>query len=350
MKYIKLIIFSLLPTLLILATIEIGWRVVYFQLQSSATTGLGDLYERLTRSSGYRVQFDRPLFVKDAQLGYVSAPGTHDITLISSGGTRSFRAVIGADGYRVTTRQGSPDAVGKDVWIFGCSFTWGWGVNDDETYPWLIQERFRAFRVRNLGGNAYGNVHALVQLRDLLETGARPAVAVFAYNSFQLPRNIAAPEWLGSLHIVRTAFRDLTYLRAGLDQDGHLYTTLVPIINPGLDRVATGVISGDVYYELLVTKEIFRATKELADRDGVAVILAFQTPGSNDAVVAYARAIGYRVADLTVPRSNEYTLHPVDHHPNAAAHRLYATKLAPVLDDALRGRARSRLTGPNAAK
>ncbi len=41
-----------------------------------------------------------------------------------------------ADGWRVTPKPSKPAA--PEIVILGCSFTWGIGVEDTETYPWIL--------------------------------------------------------------------------------------------------------------------------------------------------------------------------------------------------------------------
>jgi hypothetical protein len=38
-----------------------------------------------------------------------------------------------------------------EIWLFGCSFTHGWSLNDEETYPWVLQERLPMYEVVNYG-------------------------------------------------------------------------------------------------------------------------------------------------------------------------------------------------------
>ena len=338
----KILAFSLLPTLLLLAAAEVGWRLIYFQRHANTATAVGDLYQRVAHRSAYRIEANGPLYAKHPQLGFLGVPGSHDIRIISPYGTRSFRMTIGPDGYRITQASPPPSGRKKEIWIFGCSFTWGWGVDDPQTFPWLIHERFPDFTVRNFAVGAYGNVHALVQLQDLLKHHEPPAAAVFAYNAFHLARNVGATWWLLRLNVVeRAVFQDISYLRAGMDPNGKLYTTLIPLGNSEVGQFPPYLIQRpDLYYEVLVTKEIFGEIKKLADRHGFVPVFAFQTPASDDAVAANARALGYLVADIAVPGPTGFSFRPIDDHPNEIAHQAYAAKLAPALQEALRRHAK----------
>jgi hypothetical protein len=64
-----------------------------------------------------------------------------------------------------TDRRSKPE-----IWIMGCSFTHGWSLNDQDTYPWLLQARLPQYVVVNYGVEGYGTLHALLQLREALTT------------------------------------------------------------------------------------------------------------------------------------------------------------------------------------
>ena len=125
------------------------------------------------------------LYTNHPALGYVHLPGQYRITLNHS---YTFRATYGDDGLRVThppVEASSASGDKEEIWIFGCSFTDGWSLNDEETYAWLLQEKLPAYEVRNFGVDGYGNLQALIQLKEALRAGRRPPrVAVVTYASF----------------------------------------------------------------------------------------------------------------------------------------------------------------------
>ena len=82
------------------------------------------------------------LFQPDPKLGYVLLPGRYTVTQPS----RTWRATHLAPLHRATRPGGvlpGADAGRDEVWVFGDSFTYGWGVDDEETWPWRLQERRR---------------------------------------------------------------------------------------------------------------------------------------------------------------------------------------------------------------
>lgn len=116
---------------------------------------------------------DRPvrLHVADADLGYAPRPGARVRALRRSGGVVVFDATytIGDDGWRTTPG----DPAGPPIVFFGCSYTFGQGVGDDETLPARVSAA--------LGGTTHVESRAATgygphQMLRLLETG-RAAIA-----------------------------------------------------------------------------------------------------------------------------------------------------------------------------
>jgi hypothetical protein len=68
--------------------------------------------------------------------------------LLVAGGV-AFALVEAGLRLSVSARAVGP-AHGADV-VGGCSFTQGWGLDDTETYPWLLRPRLPDVGVRNFG-------------------------------------------------------------------------------------------------------------------------------------------------------------------------------------------------------
>jgi len=113
-----------------------------------------------------------------------------------------------------------------EIWIFGCSFAWGEGVDDDETFPWLIAEQLPAFSVVNFAGPGYGTTHALIRLREALEEENRAVIAVLAHGSFHGERNVLSPQWRWIMNLSLSAEGvwgpPIAYPAARLSTDGKL--------------------------------------------------------------------------------------------------------------------------------
>src|SRR5207247_11185859 len=112
-------------------------------------------------------------------------------------------------------------------------------VNDRETFAWRLQESFPGLRIRNLGANGFGTVHAYLILRHAVESGAPlPKAAVVLYNTFHAWRNTVSPAALASFRANRERFPWLRYPKSGFPPDGHLVVRLMPAFSAKANAAA----------------------------------------------------------------------------------------------------------------
>ena len=127
-----------------------------------AEIGLG-VYERM-HAADPSATYDREYFIPDAALGYAPKPGVRVASKLVVRDTVIYDVTytIDSNGERVT--KGNP--LGES-WLFaGCSFTFGEGVNDDETLPSQFSAALggRA-NVVNLGFHGYG-AHQMLRILE----------------------------------------------------------------------------------------------------------------------------------------------------------------------------------------
>ncbi len=88
---------------------------------------------------------------------------------------------------RRTSNPLKPDCQNRkklNVWVFGGSTTWGWGVPDFATLPSYLAQQLnqrsgQCYEVFNLGNIAYNSNQEVLYLMQELKEGSRPDVAVF---------------------------------------------------------------------------------------------------------------------------------------------------------------------------
>jgi hypothetical protein len=281
-------------------------------------------------------------FRRHPTLGYSHIPGRVTVALDSS---FSFAVTHAADTLRITHPIDGRDASTPrdEIWIFGGSFTHGWSLDDDETYPWLLQARFPEYEIVNFGVSGYGTIHSLIQFREALETRT-PKVAILAYARFHDARNtflrnrrkgIAPWNRLGPL----------VQPFARLDRNGRLNYGFADVVYtefPMMRRSALAHFIEMQYNQLEarwyrshdVSKALVKDMAALAARHGVTFIVVNISRGG--AMLDVAASIGLPHVDMSVDRSlPENTNLPHDGHPSAVANRTYADTLEPVLRDAL---------------
>jgi hypothetical protein len=289
------------------------------------------LYYQYKQSSAFITPtisvFPPQVFFKDHPLfGFANNAGAYSVTLTTPKADKPYvwTVTTNKNGYRITSNSTRIHHHKPEIWIFGCSYTWGWAVNDQETFPWLLQQRYPEYDVKNYAIAGYGNVHALLQLRDELAHGRTPLIAVFVYNRFHLPRNVAAPSRMKEFQ----AIRDIGLLHhpmAFVDAGGNLEIENIPLVY--VDKP-----DPDSNTMINVTKKIFDEIYQICRFNHIEPVLAFQTGDESDRIVRYCKERGFTIADIsvdnTIPAFNNL---PYDIHPNDKAHMVYAEKLIPVL-------------------
>jgi hypothetical protein len=124
------------------------------------------------------------LYTSDPTLGYRPAPSHRTSARFYYGNELIYDVAytFDADGLRI----GPPGAVRDSdacVLFFGCSYTFGAGVNDDEAMPYVVGTQVQGrYRVRNFGYSGYGPHQMLAAIEDgLVDKAAhcQPAYAIY---------------------------------------------------------------------------------------------------------------------------------------------------------------------------
>ncbi len=106
-----------------------------------------------------------------------------------------FRARYSFDdqGWRVMPR---PKAPRGEVLMLGCSYTFGTGVQDDETYPAVLATEFWPnYRVVNRGFPMFGTVECWVVLEEFLAREPLPRAVCYGFIDDHLRRNWLRQSW-----------------------------------------------------------------------------------------------------------------------------------------------------------
>ncbi|MEX2402863.1 MAG: hypothetical protein WD625_01955 [Balneolales bacterium] len=137
------------------------------------------------------------LFSPDPELGLKHNSGTFNVSLP---GTGAFTTTHDHDAFRITgpVNGQAHNGIQKkkdEIWVFGCSVTYGWSLNDDETYPWLMQKKLPDFQVLNFGVNGFSTIQSLIQFRKALQKRRKPKYIIVAYTHLHDKRNTLVRSW-----------------------------------------------------------------------------------------------------------------------------------------------------------
>jgi len=150
-----------------------GWRALLWTLAVVALTcGAAEGWAiRQSARERYRGREPRALWTPDNDLGYAPTPGFSGRAWRIQGDADSMvydvKYSIGANGLRRSPPDRGPD-ISACVLFFGGSFTFGLGLEDEETMPYQVGRLSNGrVRVYNFGVNGYGP-H---QMLSALESG-----------------------------------------------------------------------------------------------------------------------------------------------------------------------------------
>jgi hypothetical protein len=282
------------------------------------------------------------LFTPHPMRGYTQLPGAFVVTLHDG---YSFTLTHLPSGLRVThpLATSSETPLKPAIWIMGCSFTHGWSLNDQDTYPWLLQERLPEYEVVNHGVEGYGTLHALLQLREALITQRPPRVVVYAYASLHDERNT----FLRNRRKTIAPWNRLGPLLqpyVWLDRDGHLRSAMATVeyTEFPLMRHSAFVHLLEMTYNRLedawshsqqVSQRLLLEMAELTNQYHTEFILAtIAEDARSREMLAFAQAQGLMGVDISVDSTHpENTNQPHDSHPSPLANAHYAERLETYL-------------------
>ena len=324
-------------------------RALYFLLVILLLIVAGEI---TARAMGFRpwkpqvqtikVEPEGRFFQDDALLGYKGKPGHFKLLLQDS---LKFEVTHNSEGWRICM----PDTIAADtrpeIWIFGCSFTHGYGVNDSENFPWLLQTEFQQFKVLNYGMDGYGTLQNWLQMKKLLDQGRKPALVILAYGAFHDQRNTANRYWRKALHGQEIA-EDISYPFIRLNDKDSLITqyskldyhplptqtwlALPSLIEENWNKNEDAGLRSNFVTEALIEK-MNVASANVSAKFLLAGI--YQHPETSKMLKIFHLANTPTVEisqDLNRP---ELRILPGNGHPNAAAHQLMANQLISYLKE-----------------
>lgn len=245
---------------------------------------------------------------------------------------------IAADGWRHV--PGSQTAQGPRVGFYGCSFTYGTGLADEETFTALLQRDMPDVRILNRGIGGHGSVQNLLQLRRDIAAGAIDA-AVFSVISDHRFRNIAHPQRMRQYLSAEWYKLRVEHVPvAQLDGKGQVQIVYREIWQPALRDVNFGVFLPDDHMVNLVTLAVLELIRETARAAGIPLRFALLDSLDRDFNSAVCDRFS-EALDISCPHDRQHTFQPLDNHPNMRANSLFAERLQPLIKPLL-GKAPAR--------
>lgn len=274
--------------------------------------------------------------VEHPVLGYIYLPGKFKITL---NGASCFNATHSSNGLRVTSSADyCKEPVLKDeIWIFGCSFAYGWGLSDNETFPWLLQEKLPKFEIVNFGTFGYGTIHALFQFKEAIIKRHKPRVIILTYASFHDERNVFMRKRRKTV-VVWRGLGNLSQPYARLSYDGKLDYGMAKAGYHDffLSRYSSfanwlenrfNIIENYFSHSRQISRAIIKELSVLCKANEIELVVAgiISDPLTRN-MLKYCAEEGISTVDISVDMNNKENKLD-DGHPNFIANKKYANKL-----------------------
>ena len=326
----------LLWCMVFVAGAEIGLRMIGYYPLSPKTTASILSYPKA--------------FEKDPLLGWHLVPGTHRFAPVSALAQETTGTILNG-GHRVTRPPVPPiTSPHRPKLIFlGDSFTFGDGLNDNETYPWVVQELLPDFEVLNLAVPGYGTCQVYLQLLEYSKTHPlNSAIIIYGMNEFHERRN--RPD-------LRIAWEFSSVSSTGsyfapscdLDSSGKLITGPVHEFHaPALSVTRHSSLIRRFLQSFLDGLDFFRnrqhqqlsfklleAIHSLSEQKGARFILLMQRfKGSRKEYLDFLSTHGIGVIDGSHPQEGLPEMQLLgDRHPNAEMNRIWGLRIAEALKE-----------------
>ncbi len=276
-----------------------------FHPNGLATVALVKLaVKKVTRTNDVTLWIDHgPLFVEDAILGYSLHPGSYDITEQRQGQSHRFHLTVDDGGRRSTSYF--PTHMPRRIFICGDSAMFGWGLNDEETVPWLLQQRLPQYEVVNLSSTSFSTVHALLQLKRADVQLSSSDIVVLTYSPRTNDINVASQsvfrEFRNGLEarLGDTQIKNAIYYPFGsINEQGELMIRRVDLLCSSQGGAKNCVRDiPDPMVAMQVTKHAF---DEIIALHPGRVLVAIFGGTDSDPVISHLRAKGVAFADFRI--------------------------------------------------
>jgi hypothetical protein len=248
-----------------------------------------------------------PLFYPDPLLGFAVHPGQYEINERFDGQRHRFQLTINDAGLRATSY--SPTQASRRIYITGDSGIFGWGLDDEETVPWLLQGRLPQYEVVNWSLTRYSTVHALLQLQQTRARIGPEDVVVLTYHPTDVETNVAMPAIFRDFSDgLEAQLADARFVAAidypfgAFDNQGRFVIRRTKLSCFLRAAVADcGQVNLDQKAAMRVTE---RAFDEIIALHAGRLLVAVVGGSGSDPVISYLRAKGVLIADVT-PHANE---------------------------------------------
>lgn len=234
----------------------------------------------------------------------------------------------------------------NDINIYGCSFTFGVGLEDSNTHPYILQQRINNYNINNYGKSGYGLVDIYFKIKKTLNSKVK--IIIINYAHFLTDRYPGSRYWAKMKNIyldkeIEQFLHKNVYLNnLIIDNEHHLKETKtyypifkkLPLQNKLacinlLDDKYNEVIDKRIYDKLQISYQILKEINILCKKNKIELIITnIDDYKRTSKDLAFFSPIGIKTLNMHVKNNNpRYNLMPYDSHPNTLANKLFAERM-----------------------
>ncbi len=222
----------------------------------------------------------------------------------------SVTYMIGEEGERVIP---SPTASAGRIIFLGGSFTFGEGVEDHQTFPYLLSQRWKDWTVVNSAVMGWGTSHAYLKLTEQMNVLPPPAIFFYVMIPHHVMRNYVRKQWVEEM-----AAYDRGHPHFEIVNDIPVFQKII-----GVDE-ALPLTPELEMQELRITEALLSAMGKRCREQDVRFVMVFLLKPPPPEITETVRAEGIEVIDLSGIIIEGF---PWDPHPNVQDHRHIADAL-----------------------
>lgn len=302
---------------------------------------------RLCGVTPFRVQSfeiqSNPQFclLPNKQYGFGLNVGEFDISINKN---VEYNCTHSADSLRILTNQ-LITKFDKKVDIHGCSFTYGMSVDDSLAFPSLLQQEFPNIRFRSFAVPGFGNIQALIRLKEQIENNDSPDTLIICYAHFHDERNVLNSNYRKSLyHGFLNANAEVLPLFTQSKipyydiKNGIQYCDWNNLYHnwKGRHRFATINSLQNAFEKMALkdgkieTHKILLKISNLCQQNNIEMIVVGITKSeSTSYTLDFCQQQGITTMDIGLDLPSEkYSSLPYDIHPNEKAHQIFGERLS----------------------
>ncbi len=285
-------------------------------------------------------------------LGWKARKGTYSFSPMHKTGN-NFSLSIKKNGDRENGNKNN--TVKNEILLVGGSFTQGWGVNDNETFSFKLQKKYKDYNIHNFGQAGYGSIQSYLLLKERLAKAKSPKLIIYGIIQHHEYRNIAHEGWLrmmsqySSRGSVNTPYGSL-----GKENELSIHSPIGYIAFPFREKLSIITLIEKFYnkfdskkrvykkletgkkikQQVIVTKKTIIRMKEISEKNNsnfIVVNLDWAGSFKINNYKNFFKSNNIKFLNCAVPIDKKFAI-PGDYHVNKEAHTFYKDCLVNYID------------------